>query len=285
MSTETKVKSKSHRVPSSLSQIVSIVKFELLNYFRARRFYVLLGITVLISLLLTVVVSYYRPASYVSNQLGFYASWWGTWVPFVIILSGIFFGGDAISGEFQNKTGYFLIPNPIRRSTVYVGKWLAALLASFLILAVYDILTIANGVYYFGWSLPYQFSESVAFALIFLIAVLGFTFFFSSLFKSSSISILMTTILFLFLFNLIATLTSDLAQTEPWFILEYGAGIIGNVLRDPYPDRISTTRFGPRGPLITTFNAAVWEGLAIMIGYFLVTAVLGLVLFERKEFN
>jgi ABC-2 type transport system permease protein len=45
----------------------------------------------------------------------------------MVILSGIFFGGDALFGEFQNKTGYFTIPNPVRRSSIYVGKWIAAL--------------------------------------------------------------------------------------------------------------------------------------------------------------
>ncbi len=280
---ETEKKSK---VPSSFSQMGSIVKFELLNYFRARRFYVLLSITVLISLLITAVVAYYRPVSYLNTQLDFYASWWGAadGIPLIIILSGIFFGGDAISGEFQNKTGYFLIPNPIRRSTIYVGKWLAALIASASIVAVYAAITIANGIYYFGTNLPYQFGESFLFALLYLISVLGFTFFFSSLFKSSSISILMTALLFLFIFTLLDRLVTSLAKTEPWFILTYGAGIIGNVLSGTYPDRITTVKFGP-GPGFTTYNATIVEGLAIMIGYFLVTAVIGLILFERKELN
>ncbi len=35
----------------------------------------------------------------------------------------------------------------------------------------------------------------------------------------------------------------------------------------------------------TTFNASIPEGLAIMVIYFAVTAILGLILFERKEFN
>ncbi len=275
------------RLPGSVRQVYTATKFELLNYFRARRFYVLLGITVLIGILLTAVVAHYRPASYVSttigDQTGFYYNWWGTWIGFVIILSGIFFGGDAISGEFQNKTGYFLVPNPIRRATIYIGKWLAALIASVLILAVYAVMTIANGVYYFGWNIPYQFGESILFALLYLIAVLGFTFFFSSLFKSASISILITTILFLFLFNVISQLVRVLAQTEPWFVLTYGAEVIQDILSNPYP-LTHTTQVGPRVNF-TQFQVPLQLGLEIMLGYFLVTAVLGLILFERREFN
>ncbi len=272
-------------VPSSISQVRTNVKFELLNYFRARRFYVLLAITLMISALLTGVVGYYRPASYLSSQLGFYASWWGTWVTFVIVLSGIFFGGDAISGEFQNKTGYFLIPNPIRRSTIYVGKWIAAFAASSLVLAIYAATTLANGIYYFGAIIPSQFGESIVFALLYLVAVLGFTFFFSSLFKNSSLSILITAILFLFVFNLIQNLVAGLVQIEPWFLLTYGSQVIGNVLADPYPPSVSTRSFGPGATNLTSYNASIPEGLVIIAVYFIVTAILGLILFERKEFT
>jgi ABC-2 type transport system permease protein len=283
--TQTNFESK-NVVPSSISQVGIITKYTLLDYVRSRRFFIILIITALISVLLTVLVGYYRPAGFLASELGFYSSWWGTSVTFVIILSGIFFGGDAISGEFQNKTGYFGVPNPIRRSSIYIGKWIAAFIASIAILGVFTVVTLGNGLYYFS-GVPLQFVESLLFALLYLVAVLGFTFFFSSLFKSSSMSILLTAILFLFVFTLIQQLVAGLVQIEPWFILTYGSQIIGNVLTSPYPPNISTTslRPGGAGPTLTTYNATIPEGLAIMAIYFAVTAILGLILFERKEFN
>jgi len=274
-----------NKVPSSLSQVGIITKYTLLDYVRSRRFYVLLIITLLISALLTILVGYYRPAGFLLSDLSFYSSWWGNSVTFVIVLSGIFFGGDAISGEFQNKTGYFNIPNPIRRSSIYVGKWIAALIASSVTLGIFTLITIGNGLFYFS-GIPYQFGESLLFALFYLVAVLGFTFFFSSLFKSSSMSILVTAILFLFVFTLIQQLVAALVQIEPWFILTYGAQIIGNVLAVPYPPPVSTSSFGPPGgPTFTAYNATIPEGLAIIGVYFIITAIIGLVLFERKEFT
>ncbi len=277
-------------VPGSIAQVGVVARYSFLDYFRSRRFFILLSITLIISALLTFIVAYYRPPSFLSTDLSFYSGWWGMSASFVVILSGIFFGGDAISGEFQNKTGYFILPNPIRRSSIYIGKWIAAFIASSIILFIFTAITVANGVYYFGASLPpYQFGESLIFAWIYLVSVLGFTFFFSSLFKSGSYSILVTAILFLFAFTLIRTLVSDLAQIEPWFIISYGAEIIGNVLSATYPAHIVTTTasFGPRATnvTITTFNATIPEGLAILIVYFVTTAILGLLLFERKEFN
>ena len=272
-------------VPSSITQVGTIMKYTLLDYLRGRRFFIMLIITALISILLTVLVGYYRPTAFLLSDLTFYNSWWGTSVTFVVVLSGIFFGGDAISGEFQNKTGYFSAPNPIRRSSIYVGKWLAAFIASFVMLGIFTVVTVANGLYYFS-GIPFQFGESLLFALFYLIAVLGFTFFFSSLFKSSSMSILITAILFLFVFTLIQSLVSALVQIEPWFILSYGSQIIGNVLTTTYPPHMTTGGFGPGGGTsFITYNATIPEGLAIMGIYFAVTAIIGLILFERKEFT
>jgi hypothetical protein len=96
-------------------------------------------------------------------------------------------------------------------------------------------------------------------------------------------SILVTAILFLFAFSLIQTLVSGLVKIEPWFILTYGSQIIGNVLTVPYPQHVTTITAGPMS--LTTYNATVPEGLAIIAVYFFVTSLLGLLLFERKEFT
>jgi len=278
--TQTNFESKNN-VPSSMAQVGIITKYALLDYIRSRRFFIMLTIAVLISALLTILVGYYRPVSFLSSELAFYNSWWGTSVTFVVVLSAIFFGGDAISNEFQNKTGFFGVPNPIRRSSIYVGKWLAAFIASTVILFIFTVITVGNGLYYFS-GVPYQFIESLLFALLYLVAVLGFTFFFSSLFKSSTTSILITAILFLFAFSLIEELVADLVNIEPWFIITYGSKIIGNVLTSPYPLHETVTKVGRI--TLTTFNATIPEGLAIMAIYFIVTAILGLIVFERKEF-
>ena len=269
-------------LPSSVSQIGTITKYELINYFRSRRFFVLLIIGLIISALLTALVGYYRPSSFLSSPLNFYSSWWAGSITFVIILSGIFYGGDAISEEFQNKTGYFLVANPLRRSSIYIGKWLGAFIASIIMLGVFAAITIGNGIYYFGLNVPYQLWDSLLFALLYLIAVLGFTFFFSSLFKSTSMSILVTAILFLFAFTLIQTLVEGLVKIEPWFLITYGAQIITNVLVDPYPTT-TTQGFGPNA--FTSYAATIPEGITILLAYFVATAVLGLLLFERKEFT
>lgn len=285
-----------------MSQVGTITKYNFLNYFRARRFYVMLSIILVISLLLTAVVAYYRPISFLGIPeepasiavLGFYGAGWGSFVTLVVILSAAFFGGDAISGEFQNKTGYFLVPNPIRRSVIYVGKWVAALAASTIVLAVFAAIILANGLYYFPGSVPWQFEQSFAFAWVYLVAALSLTFAFSSLFKSSSISILMSVILLLFVFSIVDLVSSTVVGIEPWYSITYGAQIITNILSPTYPPHVVTQSLGSalgganRSNArfeLTTYNATVPEGIEILVVYFIVTALIGLWLFERKEFT
>jgi ABC-2 type transport system permease protein len=276
---------KPHARVGSLAQIGIIAKYNFLNYFRARRFYVMLAIILIIGGLVTGLVAYYGVASFGgSSALGFYAAGWGSFATFVIILSAVFFGGDAISGEFQNRTGYFLVPNPIRKSAVYIGKYLAAIAASSLILGVYALIMIANGLYYFSWSFPWEFAQSILFAWVYLIAVMSLAFAFSSLFKSTSISILMTIILLLFVFNIVDTVVFIVAGYEPWYSIVYGAGIISDILQVPYPVHIPPRGLGSRfaGGLPAP---TVPEGLAILAIYFIVMGIVGLFLFEKKEFT
>ena len=269
-------------LPSSIQQTGIIAKYEVLNYLASRRFLVLLAIVVLIAALLTIDVAFEGVSSFGSTAPAFYSGWYfAGYIPtYVVIFCAVFFGGDAISGEFQNKSGYFLVAKPIRRSVVYVGKYLGALIPSLAILGVFTAITLANGVYRFGGVIPTQFTESLAFSLVFLVAALSLTFFFSSMFKTSATSILVSSMLLFFGFFIMGSLLAGKAEIEPWFILTYGSDLIGNALNPSgYPAHI-VTKGGT-----TAFSATITEGLAIMAVYFAVTAVAGLILFEKKEFN
>jgi ABC-2 type transport system permease protein len=269
-----------NKVPSGLAQCRVQAEFEFLNYLRSTRFYILLAIVATIGIAIMAVMYVYKPSTYLSSPLSFYSVWWGTVVNLCVILTGIFFGADAISTEFQNKTGYYLLPNPVRRSSIFIGKWIASFLASAIAIGVYAAITLADGAIYFGSNIPYQFGESFVFALFYIFPILGVSFFISSLFKNNSYSILLTAILLLFGFNFITPLITALSKSEPWYVLSYGAGIITNVL--------SSSGYPPHEVVIagsSSFNATIPEGLGIMFTYFVVTSILGIILFEKEDFN
>ena len=269
-----------NKVPSDLAQCRIQTEFEFLNYLRSTRFYILLAIVATIGITIMAVLYVYKPSAYLSSPMAFYSVWWGTIVQLCVILTGIFFGADAISTEFQNKTGYYLIPNPIRRSSIYMGKWIASFIASAIVIGVYAAITVADGAIYFGSNVPYQFGESLIFALFYIVPILGVSFFVSSMFKNNSYSILVSAILLLFGFTYIAPLFASLSNSEPWYLLNYGSGIITNVLTSSgYPPHEVVTAIS------TSYSATIPEGLVIMLAYFAITTLLGLILFEKKDFD
>jgi dihydrofolate reductase len=84
----------------------------------------------------------------------------------------------------------------------------------------------------------------------------------------------------LFGFNVITPLITTLSNSEPWYVLTYGAGIITNVL--------SSSGYPPHEVVIggsSSYSATIPEGLAIMFTYFVVASILGIALFDREDFS
>ncbi|MFZ0891931.1 MAG: ABC transporter permease [Thermoplasmata archaeon] len=280
-------------VPDTLTQALILSRYQLRDYLRSRRFVLMMAIVAAIGAIISFVLAYFHGSSTVSGLTAssdaFYGSFWGGGVTVVIIFAGIIFGGDAIAGEFQNKTGYFLMGLPIRRDSVYVGKFLAALIASLVAVVVYLAILLANGAVYLGVNaFPVALFESFAIAVLYLLALLGAVFLFSSMFKNSLYAVLVVAVLFLFGFSIIEELITVLVKIEPWFIITYAQQVITYPFLSTLPAHVSTsTMTGPRGrtTTVTTYAPTYLEGLIIMAGYFVLTALAGLYFFAREEFT
>lgn len=278
-------------VPGSVRQVFRLTRYQFREYIFSWRFVILVALILAIDAILIGIVAHYR-SSFVTSNLGFYGTVWAAAANYVIILAAVFFGGDAIAGEFQNKTGYFLMGLPLRRATVYAGKYIAAFAASLAVVTIYLLVLVGDGAYYFGAdAFPWQLGLSYVLAVIYIAAVLGATFLFSSLFKVSAYGFVLTAMLFLFGFTLLQDLVAGLVKTEPWMVISYANATIGNALSThiAWGFTGTTTTFGGGGPRggaeLTTYSPGIGEGVVIMIGYFVLTTLAGLALFEREEFS
>ncbi|MGA8664621.1 MAG: ABC transporter permease [Thermoplasmata archaeon] len=280
------------RVPGTATQALLLSRYQFRDYLRSRRFVLMMIIVAVIGAILSFVLAYFHSSAPVQGLLAsgdsFYGSAWAGGVTIVIIFAGIIFGGDAIAGEFQNKTGYFLMGLPIKRATVYTGKFLAALAASLVAVFFYLAILLANGAYYLhANAFPLALGESFLISLLYLFALLGSVFLFSSLFKNSLYAVLVVAVLFLFGFSLIQGVITDLVKIEPWFIITYADQVIGYPFLSTLPEHVaSVTTRAPGGSITeTVYSPTYLEGFVIMIGYFVLTALAGLWLFEREEFT
>jgi ABC-2 type transport system permease protein len=266
-------------VPASWTQALLMSRYQFRDYLRSRRFVLMMSIVAVISAILITIIVHYKPAGIIGSSKAFYGTLWPGGVGVLIVFAGIIFGGDAIAGEFQNKTGYFLMGLPIKRWSVYAGKYLAAFAASLVTIVIYLAVLILFGSTYFGAGVvSLALFESFLLAVLYLSALLGTVFLFSSLFKTSMYGVLVVAVLFLFGFTLIDTLLEDLVGIEPWFIVTYASTVVG------YPFSGVPEHIG-RFMGTTSYAPTYVEGVVIMIGYFLWTTLLGLFLFGREEFT
>jgi ABC-2 type transport system permease protein len=298
-------------VGRSVDQVFKLTRYQLREYLRSKRFIALLAIILTIDVILTTVIAYYR-SSFVApgaaGALSFYSGAFGGGAAVIVVLCAVFFGGDAIAGEFQNKTGYFLMGLPLRRTTIFIAKFIAAFAASIAILLVDLLAVLGNGVVYYGVNaFPWQVGVSLLLTIIYLLAVLGTTFLFSSLFKTSSYGYVLTAILFLFGFTILQELVANLIGWEPWMVISYanslGGGVVGNVFQLTVTTGVNPVTHQPTtvpmpwglhgihytaasfGGTTTVYVPGIAEGVVIMLGYFIITSLAGLWMFEREEFS
>ncbi len=273
-----------------IESILKLARSQFKEFVRSRRFAFVIGAVLFVGAIETIVIGYYRPASVISNPVTFYSGGWGGPIAELALFAAVIFGGDAIAGEFQNKTGYFLMSLPLRRSAIYAGKYLAALVASLTVISLYLLVLVLNGIFYFGTrAFPWQLGASFGISLVYLLAVLSAAFFFSSLFKTATYAVLVVAVLFIIGFPIIQAWVTDLARVEPWFIISYASPVLGDIFLSPYPPHTQTMVV--HGSItsvtltVTTYTPTVVEGLAIMLGYFILTTAAGLLLFGREEFT
>ena len=261
---------------NDFNQMFIMAKYQFRNYIRAKRLYILLIITSIVITLIIAVNAYFgNPANEtVKDTAKSFAGFSGT----LIVLIALFFGGDAIASEYQNKTGYFLFPNPIKRWGIFWGKFLASFLASAIILFLYYVSGLIY-TYYYHQAIPVEYLYSMAYSFIFMLSLLSLTFLFSTFFKNGAVALTIVAILYFFVFNIIDAV-SQIAGVEPWFSITYAASIITLAFTNNYPH---STQYVRNTMTLTIYHPYVWEALVIMIVYFIFSGIVAMWIFNHKE--
>ena len=273
--------------PTRIRQIASVARYELLKYLRGRRLIAIVLLTVLVNAIYLVVPpatgSQYStdPTAFLTDTLGF--------LGVLLLLSATFFGADAIVSEFESKTGYFLFPNPIRKTTIFLGKFIASVLVSAGVIALYYLIAVVS-VQVIDGSIPVNTGLSFAYALVYLFAILSVAYLFSAIMRSSVFSLTLTFFTFLLVLPIFDAVTA-VAKFKAWFSITFAGRIVTNILQNPYPADtvITSTRnveavTGAAGPVqVAQYSPAVPVSLAVLAAYFIIAFLLAVVFTQRRE--
>ena len=253
------------------------IKFELLKHVKRKRILITLILAILIPLIFFTVPPLLGQ-DYADTANGFAASNLG-FVNLLIILSGAIFAGDSISGEFENKTGLLLFPTPQRKSSIFVGKYIASVIATGLIVSLYYLITIMEITSIYGTSgISVKIVQSFLLALLYSASVVSIVFFFSSIMKRTITSTLIGFFLLMMILPII-TGVFTVAEVDPWFIVTQNEGLITDVL-----GTVNQGGFGPgQGFNLTIFKPDLWIGIGVMSAYTVILFLTGIVMADRRK--
>ena len=261
---------RSESIRNDIFETYLSVKFELVKHLKRRRLPIVAALAVIVPLIFYVSVP---------DTAGEFAATVLSFLNILIIISAAMFAGDAVCGEFEKKTSLLLFPTPQRRSAIFAGKYVAALLATFLVVFLYYLVMTLQTTQLYGWGqIPTELAKSFLTALIYSAAAVSVVYFFSALLKRS-ISSTIVGFLFLMMILPIVSLILMRVNQEPWFIVSYSANLITDVLGvsggvptgpgEHFPGQNFTPDFG--------------VGIAVMIAYAIVGLVSGMVIAGRRE--
>ncbi|MEM2874451.1 MAG: ABC transporter permease [Candidatus Hadarchaeales archaeon] len=199
------------------------MKYELLKQVRRWRFYGALGIT-LLAVLLTVGLYHALdipgrmniPAMVMVRYDAEIFAIFTTSMSTLAVIGAVFFSGDAIASEYEHRTGYILFPNPVKITTIVMGKYIACLIAtSSIILVSYSVSALATLAFY--GRVPAGMLGSLGIALMLGCMVIGLAFLFSSVLKGGMGATVATLLTYMVVFSIISG-TLSYAGYDPWFM-------------------------------------------------------------------
>jgi len=258
----------------SVSETGLSVQFELLKHLKRRRLFIVAGLAIVIPLLFYIYFYKEHPTS-----ASVFAGAALTFMNVLIVISAAMFAGDAICGEFEKKTSLLLFPTPQKRSSIFAGKYVAALMATFLVVSLYYLVMTLQIGQLFGWgNIPAELGKSFATALIYSTAAVSVVFFVSSLLKRSMSATIVGFLVLLMILPIVAMIVTLLKQ-EPWFIVTYSGGLITDVL-----GVANGFARGPHGgDFAQQFSPTLGKGIAVMATYAIASLAAGMAIAVRKE--
>ncbi len=209
---------------SEFEKLRVVTRYEFLKHIRRRRLYVILGLTFIVELAVLIGL----PAlmdGYPDNVMLMAVML--TIGPGLAVLGAVFFAGDAIAGEFESKTGFMLFTNPVKRTTLIAGKYLASSLAVIALIVFSYAVTSISLLAIYG-NIPIEVLESFGLCLLYGGSVLSVTFFFSSVSKGAMGATVMT-LLFIIVISGIIESVLLFADKPSWFLLSTGGDSIAMV--------------------------------------------------------
>jgi ABC-2 type transport system permease protein len=263
---------------SEYEKIKIVSRYELLKQFRRKRFYGAVIITILAQVLTIVLYkvlnipgSLPTPLLDTPKLFALFITSLGSSLP---LLFAVFFAGDSIASEFENKTGYLLFPNPVKKRTIVIGKYIACFIATTVVLVIAYLFSV-GALLGFYRQLPVEIWSALGLSIALATSVLGLAFLYSSVLKGGMGATIGALLTYLLIFPIISGSLSS-AGHQPWFMLNYAGSSVTSVYG------FKNLGFGGEAGARTT-TPSIPVSLIVMLAYFIILFLLSIWLTQRRE--
>lgn len=246
-------------------------------YLKTKRFTVMLPLYILISMATPLLIAkgiVPKPAdvySFTTQTLG--------GVSDDVLLVAAVLVGDAISQDYSLQ-GYFTLTQPVSRLQLMLSRYIS----SFIGVCIIMVATFAVGIgfsYYLYGSVVGDIGEILALTILFAASLTMFVMMFSSLFRTQSLSIVVSILAVVVAMPLIEGVVVFLSHVEPWFLITYAASAISDLAMKSYPAHYTLAMLGTRK--LYSYQPTVPEASLIMLGYLIVAGVIAYAVYVRRE--
>jgi ABC-2 type transport system permease protein len=261
---------------SEFEKLRIVTGYEFLKHIRRKRLYVILGLTLVAELAVLILVPVLGDGFPDSVMVMAALLSVG---PSLATIGAIFFAGDAIAGEFEGKTGFILFTNPVKRTTLVIGKYLACYGAVLLLVILgYVIVTISLLAIY--GTVPIETLSSFGLCLLYTGSVLSVTFFFSAISKGA-MGATVITLVFVMVISAIIDGVLTMTGQPHWFLLSTNGDTIATVYGGY--ELFMGGLGGMEGMPFELETPAIGLSVISMVGYLAVGFLLSLWISKRRQ--
>jgi len=264
-----------YHIPSTANQALIVSRYELLMYLRCKKILGIVTITVAVSALF---IGFFEYVGMQGPQImPFELASPISFAFFLIVIIAAFFGSNNISSEFNQKTGQVLFSNPISRTSIWVGKFIAAEIIAFSIITLYYSIIVSYAA--ISYDVPIQILSSLLFSFASATMIMSIVFLISTILNGQTGSTVLVFALFIIAFPIFDGFMMMMSSDIPWFTPTFSSGIIKHVLTVPYPTNENMMNI----PFFTTSVPEITNSLGVMASYIVTCSALSILIFKRKE--
>lgn len=273
------------QIPNDIMQTVTVARNEITKFLRSRKLAVYLALVVLIIVLMTALP--YVLGDGLSGSAGEVFSDYIGYASLLVLLGATLFASYAIVSEFEERTALILFTRPIRKSSVFLGKFLACYVLVAAVIVVYYLVSLVIAFAVSG-GLVTSFAPSLAMSLMYVFATTGVAMFISSFMKKGGTSAVLTFITILLLITVVSAVMSS-SGIDTWFMLDNASQSIVTSIPEYVESAngvmvdIGTSVGVDVSGMMVQAADCVRSGAA-MFAWGVVTLLLSYLVFSRREF-